>query len=115
MYWLKCQAVEKPAVNFGLENPWYPGCHSYGHHGPEPLPPLPPLPSPLSSRLSKAGLSSAAEEELAQAGAAGFPLASRPGNPILSSFARWGSQRKGRGSRLKKLQACGHSSQKLEA
>lgn len=80
MYWLKLKAVEKPAVNFGLETlfmvSWVPRFWA----------PWPRAPAssafPLSSRLSKAGLSSADQEKLAQAGAAGFPLTSQPGIPF---------------------------------
>lgn len=61
MYWLKFKVVEELALDFGLETVslCYPGCHRCGDHGPEPPVRLPPMPIPLSSRLSKAGLSSA--------------------------------------------------------
>lgn len=80
MYRLTLKAVEKPAVNFGLETlsmvSWMPPLWA----------PWPRAPAssafPLPSRLSKAGLSSAHQEKLAQAGAAGFPPTSQPGIPF---------------------------------
>lgn len=98
MYWLVFKVMGKPAVDFGMQTvfPCYPGGHRYGDHGSEP-PVLLPFRSahpPLSFRMSKAGLNSTDKEKLAQAGAAGFPLTSWPGNPILSMFSGCGAHRR---------------------